>query len=53
MFGTDAVSPDSSKFTSSSLVTKGSPTASQLLTSFEKKNKQTKKQSTRLDDPVF
>lgn len=57
MSGNDAVSPGSSKFTSSSLANKGSTTGSQLLTSFEKnkpkKNKQTKKQSTRLDDPVF
>lgn len=55
MSGTHAVSPDSSKFTTSSLVTKGSTTGSQLLTSFEKNKpkKKTNKQSTRLDDPVF
>lgn len=42
MSETGAVSPDSSKFTTSSLATKGSPTASQLLTSFKKKtNKET------------
>lgn len=46
MSGNDAVSPDSSKFTSSSLANKFSTTGSQLLTSFEKnKPKKTNKQT--------